>query len=118
MRRDGDLKALHSFARSFLQNMLIEKYYIPSPDSFEHKAYRHYQSGSEHLDRAIQHTLFGEQLQAPGRAHEGSLYVSHQEFLYLLVNYTNSTWVPEATIKLHLLDTLSSSTQARCFMPA
>jgi curved DNA-binding protein CbpA len=117
IRREGDLKTLDVFAKSFLQNMLIEKYYIPSPRAVEQKAYRHYQSGSEHLDRSIQHTLFGEQLQAT-RVPQGSLYVSHQEFLALLVNYRESTWVPEAMIKLHLVDTFSSTTQAECFAMA
>lgn len=111
-----DIRRLNSFARSFLQNMQIEKYYVPSPSTMERKAYRHFQTGSEHLDRVIQWQLFNETLlPGAGPAQSGSLYVCNREFLTILANYTESSWVPEAMIKLHLADTFSQSSEAGCF---
>lgn len=116
LRRPDDIRTLGSFARSFLQNMLIEKYYVPSPSTVERKAYGHFQTGSEHLDRVIQWQLFNETLlPGAGRAQAGSLYICNREFLTVLANYTESTWVPEAMIKLHLADTFADSSTAGCF---
>ena len=119
LRRDEDVTKLSAFARSFLQNMLIEKYYIPSSSTSELKAYRHYRTGSDHLDRAIQCTLFSEELRPGGtRNHAGSLYVSQHELMTVLVKFTESTWVPEAMIKLHLVDAFTAGAEAGCFRAA
>ncbi len=119
LRRDEDVTKLSIFAKSFLQSMLIEKFYIPSSSTTELKAYRHYRTGSDHLDRAIQCTLFAEELKPGGaRNHAGSLYVSQHELMTVLVKFTESTWVPEAMIKLHLVDAFTSSAEAGCFRAA
>jgi hypothetical protein len=119
LRRDEDVTKLSVFARSFLQNMLIEKYYIPSSSTSELKAYRHYRTGSDHLDRAIQCTLFSQELRPGGaRNHAGSLYVSQHELMTVLVKFTESTWVPEAMIKLHLVDAFTAGAEADCFRAA
>jgi hypothetical protein len=116
LRLDEDVHKLATFTRSFLQNIGIDKYYIPSSHPREAKAYRHYQAGSEHLDAAIQQILFGEQF-TPGipRSHSGSLYVSSHELVSVLVNFTDSTWIPEAMIKLNLLDAFSTAADAGSF---
>ncbi|MFP4485276.1 MAG: J domain-containing protein [Spirochaetaceae bacterium] len=119
LRRTDDVTTLSVFAKSFLQNMLIEKYYIPSSSTAELKAYRHYRTGSDHLDRAIQCTLFAEELKPGGtRNQAGSLYVSRHEFMTVLVKFTESTWVPEAMIKLHLVDAFTAGTETGCFRAA
>jgi curved DNA-binding protein CbpA len=116
LRQTEDIHKLSVFSRSFLRNVAIDKYYIPSSNSREAKAYRHYRAGSEYLDSAIQQILFGEQF-TPGlaRSHSGSLYVSSHELVTVLVNYRDSTWIPETMIKLDLLDAFSAAAEAGSF---
>lgn len=116
LRNAEDIHRLAIFSRSFLRNVAIDKYYIPSSNSHEAKAYRHYRAGGEYLDGAIQQILFGEQF-TPGvpRSHSGSLYVSSHELVTVLVNYRDSTWVPETMIKLDLLDAFSAAAEAGSF---
>jgi hypothetical protein len=117
LRVDEDVQKLATFNRSFLHNVGIDKYYIPSSHPREAKAYRHYQAGSEYLDAAIQQILFGEQF-TPGvpKSHSGSLYVSSHELVTVLVNFTDSTWIPEAMIKLNLLEAFSTAAEAGSFI--
>lgn len=107
------LEAARGFSRAFLQNMLIEKYYIPSRAGTELKAYNHYNRGSTQLDRAIKHR-FCHELRAP---HElptgtGTLQVVQHELITVLARYTDSTWVPESMIKMHLLDRFTAVLEA------
>mgnify|MGYP006446243257 CR=1 FL=1 len=107
------LTAARGFSKAFLQNMLIEKYYIPSRVGTELKAYNHYNRGSTQLDRAIKHR-FCHELRAP---HElptgtGTLQVVQHELITVLARYTDSTWVPESMIKMHLLDRFHAVVEA------
>ena len=97
------LAAARGFSRAFLQNMLIEKYYIPSRAGPELKAYNHYNAGSRHLDQAIK-LRFCRELRLPHEPPVGSgmLHVVQHELITVIAKYTDSTWVPESMIKMHV----------------
>ncbi|MFO7780155.1 MAG: DnaJ domain-containing protein [Spirochaetia bacterium] len=108
------LAAARGFSRAFLQNMLIEKYYIPSRAGPELKAYNHYNNGSRHLDQAIKRR-FCHELRLPHEPPVGSgmLQVVQHELITVIAKYTDSTWVPESMIKMHLLDRFNAVVEAR-----
>lgn len=108
------LAAARGFSRAFLQNMLIEKYYIPSRAGTELKAYNHYNSGSRHLDQAIKRR-FCHELRLPHdpRVGSGTLHVVQHELITVIAKYTDSTWVPESMIKMHLLDRFNAVVETR-----
>ncbi len=93
------------FSKAFLQNMLIEKYYIPSDSAFENNAYKHYYNGSTLLDYAIKEIFFGDMLI---RNREEPFYkklsISYEEFMVVLTNYYMSSWIPETILKIYLLE--------------
>jgi len=93
------------FSKAFLQNMLIHKYFVPSGIEIEHKAYRHYSNGSSALDYAIKDAFFGDRLI---RIRSGSFYqkisLSYEEFLIVIARYPQSSWVPEAILKIYLIE--------------
>lgn len=107
------LAAARGFSRAFLQNMLIEKYYIPSRAGTELKAYNHYNAGSRHLDQAIKRR-FCQELRLPQDPPVGSgmLRVVQHELITVIAKYTDSTWVPESMIKMHLLDRFNAVVEA------
>jgi hypothetical protein len=100
------LKVFTDFSKAFLQNMLIQKYYIPSAPVMDAKAHRHYANGSMHLDSAIKRKFFRDLDANFGENAEGVLQVSYHEFMTVLVKYTQSTWIPETLIKMYLLENL------------
>lgn len=93
------------FSKAFFQNMLIEKYYIPSDSAFENNAYKHYYNGSTLLDYAIKEIFFGDMLI---RNREGPFYkklsISYEEFMIILTKYYMSSWIPETILKIYLLE--------------
>lgn len=107
------LTAARGFSKAFLQNMLIEKYYIPSRAGTELKAYNHYSNGSRHLDTAIKRR-FCRELREPYElpAGSGMLEVVQHELITVIAKYTDSTWVPESMIKMHLLDRFNAVVEA------
>jgi curved DNA-binding protein CbpA len=107
------LAAARGFSKAFLQNMLIEKYYIPSRAGSELKAYNHYSNGSRHLDTAIKRR-FCRELHEPSDlpAGSGMLEVVQHELITVIAKYTDSTWVPESMIKMHLLDRFNAVVEA------
>jgi hypothetical protein len=107
------LSAARGFSKAFLQNMLIEKYYIPSRAGIELKAYNHYKTGARHLDRAIKRR-FCRELEEPydPPAGAGTLEVVQHELITVIAKYTDSTWVPESMIKMHLLDRFNAVVEA------
>lgn len=107
------LAAARGFSRAFLQNMLIEKYYIPSRAGPELKAYNHYNAGSRHLDQAIKRR-FCRELRLPHDPPVGSgmLQVVQHELITVIAKYTDSTWVAESMIKMHLLDRFNAVIEA------
>lgn len=102
-----DLIVFINFARAFLQNMLLDRYYTPSSDGSENIAYRHYREGSELLDSAIKRVFFGDLLPYPVK---GSITefidVSNREFMAILTRYYTTGWVAETVMKVYLLDLL------------
>lgn len=107
------LAAARGFSRAFLQNMLIEKYYIPSRAGPELKAYNHYNAGSRHLDQAIKRRFCGElRLPHDPPVGSGTLQVVQHELITVIAKYTDSTWVPESMIKMHLLDRFNAVVEA------
>jgi curved DNA-binding protein CbpA len=107
------LSAAWGFSRAFLQNMLIEKYYIPTRVRSEKKAYDHYRNGSRHLDHAIKRR-FCRELSEPRdfNAAVGTFEVIQYEFISVIAEHTESTWVPESMIKMHLLDRFNAVVKA------
>lgn len=107
------LKVFTDFSKAFLQNMLIQKYYIPSAPVVDSKAHKHYANGSMHLDSAIKRNFFRDIDAHFGENAEGILKVSYHEFMTVLVKYTQSTWMPETLIKMYLLDNLEKINKLR-----
>ncbi|MBN2322263.1 MAG: J domain-containing protein [Spirochaetes bacterium] len=96
-----------SFSKAFLQNMLMERFYVPSSDTLETLAYRHYREGAELLDSAIKQVFFGDLLPDNKRG-SISQYVelSGRELMTVLTKYSHTGWVAEAVMKVYLLDLL------------
>ncbi len=104
MQREN-LELFINFSRAFLQNMLIEKFFVPSGIEIEHRAFRHYVEGCSLLDYAIKDAFFGDRLI---RIRSGSFYqkisLSYEEFLVIIARYHQSSWVPESILKIYLLE--------------
>jgi hypothetical protein len=102
-----DLMGFVSFSKAFLQNMLMERFYVPSSDRVENLAYRHYREGAELLDSAIKRVFFGDLL-PDSRRGSVSQYVemSGIELMTVLTKYPSTGWVAEAVMKVYLLDLL------------
>lgn len=107
------LKIFTDFSKAFLQNMLIQKFYIPSAAVVDGKAHKHYSNGSMHLDSAIKRKFFRDLDANFGENAEGILQVSYHEFMTVLVKYTQSTWMPETLIKMYLLENLEKINKLR-----
>jgi len=93
------------FGESFLQNMKINRAFIPN-DSHEMKAYRHYYSGTTILDSVLKAKLFprdfSSELMTPK-----SLAVSEHEFITVITHYQDCSWIQESIIKLTLIELLN-----------
>jgi hypothetical protein len=102
-----DLVGFVSFSKAFLQNMLMERFYVPSSDRLETLAYRHYREGAELLDSAIKQVFFGDLLPDNKRG-SISQYVelSGRELMTVLTRYSHTGWIAEAVMKVYLLDLL------------
>jgi hypothetical protein len=100
-----NLRIFTDFAKAFLQNVLMDRFYTPSSDSVEANAYRHFRDGSESLDYAIKDVFFGDLL-IPIR--KGSYYqkiaAGYENLLVVLTKYAMSGWVSETMIKIYLLE--------------
>lgn len=99
------LDTFRSFAIAFLQCMRMDRAQDPSADRGETLAYRHYRTGSRHLDFAVQKVLFGSVLtrpNTPAAPHEMS--VAHAEFMKVLTEHSTSSWISESAIKSYVLD--------------
>jgi hypothetical protein len=103
-----NLRIFTDFAKAFLQNALMDRFYTPSSDSVEAGAYRHFRDGSDSLDYAIKDVFFGDLL-IPVR--KGSYYqkiaAGYENLLVVLSKYAGSGWVPETVIKIYLLEMLT-----------
>ena len=103
-----NLRIFTDFAKAFLQNALLDRFYTPTSDSFEASAYRHFRDGSDSLDYAIKDVFFGDLL-IPIR--RGTYYqkitVGYENLLVVLSKYTTSGWVSETMMKIYLLEMLT-----------
>lgn len=99
------LVLFRAFAAAFERTMHITKTFVPD-GSVNHKAYRHYHSGSLILDSLVRGRLFPEDFPRQDLTPK-SIPMCEQEFFLILTRYTESTWLSEAVLKLSLLDSLS-----------
>lgn len=93
------------FGESFLQNMKINRTFIPN-DSLEMKAYRHYHGGTTILDSVLKAKLFPRDFPSDLMTPK-SLAVSEHEFIMVITHYQNSSWIQESIIKLTLIELLN-----------
>ena len=96
---------LHDFASAFCSSMRISHTASPNASAYDTKAYRHYRTGTEYLDHAIQSFLFPETMN-PKKKHSmpECLAVSNYEFLTVITAFPDSAWITESVIKSHLLE--------------
>jgi hypothetical protein len=103
----GDLSVFISFSKAFLQNVLLDRHFIPSSDGAENIAYRHYREGSGLLDSAIKQVFFGDLLTYPVKGSvQEFIDLSNSEFMAVLTRYYTTGWVAETVMKIYLLDLL------------
>ncbi len=108
----GRLQIFTDFTKAFLQNMLITNYTAPIGQPVEQIAYRHFRSGSAHLDYAIKDALFGDEL-LPVRSGSFAqkMKQSRQELMVVVSKYYNAGCVSEALLKIYLLEVFSKVVQ-------
>lgn len=98
-------RAFHAFSEIFLENIQLDRYYVPSPDQVEAGGYRHYLNASRTLDLAIR-DLFCSELAAGRRTRHYTsdhLKVVETELMTVVTRYSSCTWVTETLIKIELL---------------
>jgi len=99
------LTTFFKFAQSFLQCMQIDRVHSPSSPRSDQLAYRHYHLASDALDNAIRRGFFREELSKPGEmASPQALSVGMNEYMAVLTQYSQSSWVVETVLRLQLLD--------------
>jgi len=108
----GRLQLFTDFSKAFLQNMLIDNYTAPLGQPIEQIAYRHFRSGSSHLDYAIKDAFFGDEL-VPVRSgsYTQKMKLSRRELMVVVSKYYNSGCVSEALLKIYLLEVFSKVAQ-------
>lgn len=112
--RRARFAAFKEFAVAFLHSMLIDKYHHPGDGKNETGAYRHYRNGSESLDSVICDELFDELSTLHRRTSvAGNLKISYHELMTVLVKHSTSDWIPQAIIRLQLLDAFTKVTTMR-----
>jgi hypothetical protein len=100
-----NLNVFIDFSKAFLMNMLTEKYYIPSSDSFNNSAHRHYYNGSVLLDDAIKEVFFGNLfLNDRNNSYYNKICISYEEFMVIVTRYNKSVWISETLMKIYLLE--------------
>ena len=93
------------FARAFLDTIRIERYFTPTGSSYDTQVQRHYQYASAKLDSAIKHFFFHELNTRGRRFYDGAtLEISNHEFMIIRTNFSESSWITETNIKIHLLN--------------
>ena len=94
-----------AFGGAFQQNMNISRILVPD-GSEDHKAYRHYRNGSLILDSLIKKRFFPKDFTVTDLGPK-SASLCEQELFLVITDYRLSVWMPEAVIKLSLLDGFS-----------
>ena len=93
------------FGKSFYASMNITQI-SPADSSLNYKAYRHYKDSSLIIDALVRLIFFPNDFARPSDLSSDSIALCEQELLLILHNYRDTIWIPEATIKLELLDNL------------
>jgi len=100
-----NLRTIIDFSRGFLQNMFIDRPFVPTGNATEAYAHRHYQEGSNLLDYAIKDALFGDRLiQVRTGSYYSKISKGYQELTRVIVKYYESSWIAETIIKIYLLE--------------
>ncbi len=96
------------FSRAFLQNMLINRVYEHAGHKREYIAYKHYVNGGMCLDYAIKDVFFGDMLIS---IRDGNYYTKlakgYEEFLVVVTNFQDTSWVTETLLKMYLMEMLT-----------
>lgn len=109
----SNVEPLHGFTSAFHSNMRISHTASPNASAYDAKAYRHYRTGAEYLDRAIQSFLFPEIVNSKKRhSMPECLAVSNYEFLTVITTFPTSGWITGSVIKSHLLERFVKVTSA------
>jgi hypothetical protein len=95
-----------AFGKSFYGSMGITKI-CPADTSLNYKAYKHYRNASLILDSFIKLCFFPEDFPRQNITPK-SIELCEQLLLLILSNYRETIWVPEADVKLSLLDNLQN----------
>ncbi|MDR1625953.1 MAG: DnaJ domain-containing protein [Spirochaetia bacterium] len=107
---EGKLKTYarlwETFGKSFYDSMTITKI-CPADTSLNYKAYKHYRNAALILDSFIKRCFFPEDFPRQDISSK-SIELCGQLLLLILSNYRETIWVPEAGIKLSLLDNLQN----------
>jgi hypothetical protein len=100
-----NLRTIIDFSRGFLQNMFIDRPFVPTGNATEAYAHRHYQEGSNLLDYAIKDAFFGDRLiQVRTGSYYSKISKGYQELTRVIVKYYESSWIAETIIKIYLLE--------------
>jgi hypothetical protein len=106
------LQIFSDFSKAFLQNMLIEKLFVPTNTASEKKAFFHYYNGSDHLDYAIKDAFFGDELiQVRSGTYSEKMHLSREELMLVISRYFESDCVSEALLKIYLLEVFTKVVQ-------
>jgi hypothetical protein len=95
-----------AFGKSFYGSMTITKIY-PADTSLNYKAYKLYRDAALILDSFIKLSFFSEDFPRQDITSK-SIALCEQLLLLIISNYRETIWVPEATVKLSLLDNLQN----------
>ncbi len=98
----------YNFALAFHESMLIDRKERPTGRSLEATAYRHYIRGSQLLDDATKEAFFEEFQKGPRTASTADrMQACTNEFMVVLTECLETTWITQTVIKLHLLDVMT-----------
>ena len=93
------------FGTSFFDSMNIAK--ICTADSSpDYRAYKIYRNASQIIDAFVRLWFFPDDFPRPQEFSSKSIILCEQQLLLILSNYRDTIWIPEATVKLALLDNL------------
>jgi hypothetical protein len=100
-----NLRTITDFSKGFLQNMFIDRPFVPTGNATEAYAHRHYKEGSSLLDYAIKDAFFGDRLiQVRTGSYYSKISKGYQELTRVIVKYYESSWISETIIKIYLLE--------------
>jgi len=103
--RSEKLQTIIDFSKGFLQNMFIDRPFVPTGNPTESHAHRHYKEGSSLLDYAIKDAFFGDRLiQVRTGSYYSKISRGYQELTRVIVKYYESSWISETIIKIYLLE--------------